>query len=604
MSDDGSSTEAFEFESSGCIPICQHCSHEFHYTALPVENLGDAAYVSSEMELAQVRSDLEAEERELQRFDLELSKVELTSKRLSAGRACLVQRMNKRRAALSLMRKMPMELWQMIFSWVCLSEEFSLDFSDTRTVQTTTNVLASVCRLWRRITHSTPALWCSIRVDLQDLVTDFRPLIKLSLRNSSGRPLRISITDFSDSSFSCNGFTDDRPRHSTLAQLQDDTFHFLLSNLSRCRELHLQMNHLPLRQPLLDLSSLESFFTNVVPDVYEALFYSTGWLWESISNAPHLTDLSVYRLPPSSAIPIRHLRHLDVQLVSKVETRKFFEVIPLIANLESLTIRQISIAIWEPWAGVRPMNLTRLRHLSLDTDTKHHPILPRQFLGALTLPSLESFDLKTACVSVEASEDNNFAAIVAFLRRNSRSLKALNVQFRVAQSVFQLDEFSLSDIVAPLPELNHLHLDFDEAWNETITVVMDLLSDLTSQLSLAPCLTELMLSTAYTEEIISDFLPIADRLLGFAESRGKGDTAGREKTNLTAARLFLTNVPKHAAVEENWDPLSSDEKLADRLALLESDSIECVFGLGDHPYPETHQTPGWWWSDLAQRLGS
>ncbi|KAK1218999.1 hypothetical protein PQX77_018287, partial [Marasmius sp. AFHP31] len=127
---------------------------------------------SRQVEISLVISD---EEQGLQNYDSEIRRLQHAIKDLEAGRRALQEQVERRRSYLSVLRRVPEELWVEIFSHLLghlrtLSTENELERvrqeGEWRRLFKAPFTLSHVCAHWREIVINTPSLWSHIYINL------------------------------------------------------------------------------------------------------------------------------------------------------------------------------------------------------------------------------------------------------------------------------------------------------------------------------------------------------------------------------------------------------------------------------------------------------
>ncbi|ESK91267.1 hypothetical protein Moror_2896 [Moniliophthora roreri MCA 2997] len=169
----------------------------------------------SEVEISQALLLLQEDEMELKRYDEELATLGKAIRKLKSERTSLLESVARRRSLVSPMRRIPLEIWDLIFSeavasWpgpsrTISSPRYSLyvhyDHGDTETLPRSGEVfapsmiLSHVSSQWRTMLFSMPHLWSSISVDIYGLTTDISSIMKMFFKKSARYPLTIEIKD-------------------------------------------------------------------------------------------------------------------------------------------------------------------------------------------------------------------------------------------------------------------------------------------------------------------------------------------------------------------------------------------------------------------------
>ncbi|KAK1224874.1 hypothetical protein PQX77_012185 [Marasmius sp. AFHP31] len=161
----------------------------------PFARMLNTNYAPSSVERHSIRSLIEDPEEQVRRLDEEIS-------RLQAKRQTLKRFVDLHRVLLSPSRRVPTDIWGLIFTECFPNNPFGLC---TRTMQDAPLLLTTVCRLWREIALSTPNLWTSIHIWLpapsmtmldKDYIAKLRGRkegLKAWLDRSGSLPLTISL---------------------------------------------------------------------------------------------------------------------------------------------------------------------------------------------------------------------------------------------------------------------------------------------------------------------------------------------------------------------------------------------------------------------------
>jgi hypothetical protein len=161
-------------------------------------------YIPDESEVVTVKELISQSEQDIQHFEKEIRVAKALLTRLRRGRTLLRQRIDRHRAFIAPIRKIPCELLLVIFNDLFQAEDHDDEEPDEgfRRVNDglTTLHLSHVCRKWRSITFAKPSFWA--RIDFQpfpDLAgKSVTSLIGLYLKRSQDEPLTIAIPHSAD----------------------------------------------------------------------------------------------------------------------------------------------------------------------------------------------------------------------------------------------------------------------------------------------------------------------------------------------------------------------------------------------------------------------
>ncbi|KAK7033487.1 hypothetical protein VNI00_012708 [Paramarasmius palmivorus] len=260
-------------------------------------------YVLTEAEAAQTHEMIKDEKELLKEYDEKISWYQDAVDKLKEGRKAAEERLSNRQAMVSGLRRIPVEVWDEIFTLACPT--IILGECDTRNyypfhiphegpIQATAHTLSLTCAAWRKIVTSRPRLWSTISFDIyhQCQQTDIRPLVRTYLRYSAKAPLHISIWD---ARRRCGTFASVRAYHEGLEKKTVDAYRSILRQMHRCASLELQVRWEAL-SPYVTGMSLISFprlhiFSHDV-SVDDDQDSKSAWFWRAIRRAPNLTYVS------------------------------------------------------------------------------------------------------------------------------------------------------------------------------------------------------------------------------------------------------------------------------------------------------------------------
>ncbi|KAJ8095354.1 hypothetical protein PM082_023124 [Marasmius tenuissimus] len=120
----------------------------------PFARVLNTNYPPSTEELRSLRDLVQAPEEQIRQLDEEIS-------RLQAKRQTLKQFVDLHHALLSPFRRLPADIWRLIFIQTLPDNVFGLC---TRTTKSSPLLLTTICHSWREIALSTPSLWNSIHI--------------------------------------------------------------------------------------------------------------------------------------------------------------------------------------------------------------------------------------------------------------------------------------------------------------------------------------------------------------------------------------------------------------------------------------------------------
>ncbi|KAL0066681.1 hypothetical protein AAF712_006284 [Marasmius tenuissimus] len=349
------------------------------------------------------------------------------------------------RSALSVQRRLPVELWRTIFSIFCLElHEYTLSINfDTSAecldsydpiFETPTVTLSQVCQHWRSIITNDPTLWTSINIELNNLPHDVSTLLNIHFNNAGDRPPRISVVSVEDSP--------DGPWARA-------AWAILSTHIPRCRELEIWAYHLNFPPiPDLRLPNLETYIEK------KPLHYlrqnSTLKLHQAIQyTAPKLSELVICDLHPG--LPYKQITSFTFRdMDGRSELPRLLRILPTCSVLESMALREMDSSRVQPFT--LDTQVPSLRRLFLTGgSSRYHsddPILATLFMS-LRSPKLQMFEVQ--CKDCPPT-------LLPFLQATSETLVRLHI--RISPSTHtNRSGHPLISLLKSVPNLTHLRLE-------------------------------------------------------------------------------------------------------------------------------------------------
>lgn len=149
--------------------LCYMCNREISATCqnlLKPEELRTLYTVRrvSESEASALSASIREADYDLCRYDIEITRLRRTLKTLEAQRASLELQRDQRKALVSPVRILPIEILSEIFFFVCDSS-YSLVLTQD-TISTPALNLSQVCHVWRNVVNSRVSLWTNLSINL------------------------------------------------------------------------------------------------------------------------------------------------------------------------------------------------------------------------------------------------------------------------------------------------------------------------------------------------------------------------------------------------------------------------------------------------------
>ncbi|KAK7032031.1 hypothetical protein VNI00_013399 [Paramarasmius palmivorus] len=239
------------------IVLCNNCRRTFRvYNPPPRPKNEHFRYLGQlpDADVAFHRAVIEEMEEEVKRHDSELDRLRRVVRELEYERNALQKRLDEHRNLISAMRRLPVELWDIIFRQVVVSwpkddngasSKYSLylpykhDEEDSNgtsgDVVAPPIILSHVSSSWRNLVLSLPHLWASISFDIYQLDNDITPLLEMYYGRSANHPVRVNVVD---SVWRADGeIAYPRPPE----EIGRDVFLSLKAVMPRCEELSLDI---------------------------------------------------------------------------------------------------------------------------------------------------------------------------------------------------------------------------------------------------------------------------------------------------------------------------------------------------------------------------
>ncbi|KAK7029368.1 hypothetical protein VNI00_014622 [Paramarasmius palmivorus] len=204
-------------------------------------------------EVDQMKTYLEGEEVQLEKCVEDLGRLRnvvetLELEKLESEKHTLEKQIMERRSVLSVSRRLPIEIWNEIFSLVRFGNtDYSLS---TRThlgrfVGAESHAvplrLSQVCSHWRSVVQVSPRLWASISFDIYGVNDPVVRLLETFLARSGNQPLRLRILDTRDPDYVGSESESDIMVGPGSPEVSIRAFRLLMAEMYRCEELQLRL---------------------------------------------------------------------------------------------------------------------------------------------------------------------------------------------------------------------------------------------------------------------------------------------------------------------------------------------------------------------------
>ncbi|ESK89703.1 hypothetical protein Moror_16891 [Moniliophthora roreri MCA 2997] len=454
----------------------------------------------------------------LKLYGRELERIRDVLDKLKADKAFLQQQIEERSAMISPLRRVPVEIWQRIFSLVCSSDgrsEFTLAMQ-YRLVAPAYHI-SLVSSHWREIAVNYPPIWQSIMLDLgcpswaQGGNINLRALLSIYLKNAGTGPSKVLIFD------SHRDLGNETNVQSISHLFGMGLLRILLTRMGSCSEFTLLgISGYSLSEDVLgglNLSFPALRSLEIQLDMEGVPFEPTLQFWQAIAAAPLLKHLSGSYLPPT--IPYHQLASLWYWEIQN--HGQFLQIVSQCQRIESLSFR------WdpEPPGSVIPLSCTLpfLQELTILSSCSLEIL--SSLLDALHAPALTDLSVTFGYFQGLGTPYTIPHSFLSVLNRLSDTLQVFSLDLTAVWPT----NSSMSDILAVLPNLRSFSVllsgaaDLQEVASPCVAhLVTSLTISLGSPRVIAPKLTKLSLHERKTRVNSS----IIDRVLTMAESRSKG----------------------------------------------------------------------------------
>ncbi|KAL0577426.1 hypothetical protein V5O48_004566, partial [Marasmius crinis-equi] len=426
----------------------------------------NSKYSPSETEIGELKAALAEEESELARYRKEIAVLREKLRKLETEEEILKKHVGHYHSALSVQRRVPTEIWEIIFAVVCTSEEdgYSLDVDceypwdreedghARSIIKASAITLSHVCSRWKSIVNDCARLWSSIRIQFA-APADITDLLRAYLDRSKAYPLSLQLVFGSPE--------DEYDSEDPLPEDKLEAWRLLVPHLQRCRALVLGVADMDVFStpagglPFLNLVS----FRNLAFDWYDQEELLMGspqptWLSGAICRAPQLADVAMRYLMPRDTLPYHRLTSPAIEYVDMDAVQVLFDLLPTWTALASLKLGQPALHGGSPSLSPlgEPIEVPSLRHLDLgDEGLPTHPDYSVLSLCCrkLKLPSLTSFSIRCGGWST---------ALPALLRCSTATLERVRIRLYCPTESTKHSLDSILPMLQSLSRLTHLEL--------------------------------------------------------------------------------------------------------------------------------------------------
>ncbi|KAL0572667.1 hypothetical protein V5O48_009291 [Marasmius crinis-equi] len=384
------------------VAQCDSCKFtpNFRYEAVTRDRFR-SEYSLPDATRSQMASWVEDEEKDVERYALEIARVKGILWKLEEEKQELEEKIRQRRCFLSIVRRVPGDIWVDIFGH-CVRDahrDITLqpDLKDEahrgryQLCFATPYRLSAICSLWRDLVVSSPRMWSYVALDLHrrgmfsGLIL---PALALSIERSKDRALEIVIGNTKNYEI-INSLTiadlEHRRDSNALRAIQ-----MLLDCLPRARVLVIDLGYAD-QNPMSHLEHTRDASFPRLEYLRIGGRFDSSSLGEALWRAPKLSTASF-----TSTSPLARLAHssaLQALEVEKVtgddDLRNFLQILNTLPNFNSLIIHDC----YHVETIIKPPVVYRgLRRLSLGVS-EHEIHLVQPFLESIECPELQHLNL-------------------------------------------------------------------------------------------------------------------------------------------------------------------------------------------------------------------
>ncbi|KAK1224776.1 hypothetical protein PQX77_012294 [Marasmius sp. AFHP31] len=404
-------------EERGYLPIPQEC-----FKTHP--QFVQSTYILTDVDVLLLRDLLDGDQAAIQQNDQLIKVLEDRISTLKQKTSTLEGNIILYQSALSACRRLPVEIWELVFTFLFLSyDRHSLVIdkcprSGRDIYEMPTIALTHVCKKWRAIISGSPILWSSISVELDLVDRDLREPLALHLENSKGYGLKLLIQRKAG-----------RRERWQFWRYGADLWEMLCPHLERCVILALQGD---------GYEALPTDHKVNLPHMMQLSLRETSrpideesWLWHAMGRVPHLMASSLSHVDQLGFLPRSQLTGLAIHAFDAKHYQAGFPLdllqdLARCRNLRSLFLgcsfheHNRRIALSRVQSQIKA-SLPRLQSLTIHDYTEGE-VNPLQsfFFASLTVPSLKNFNLY--CCSLVATPS------LGMLSRSSSPLETMSLR--------------------------------------------------------------------------------------------------------------------------------------------------------------------------------
>ncbi|KAF9259440.1 hypothetical protein L218DRAFT_1079864 [Marasmius fiardii PR-910] len=511
---------------------------------------------------------LEQEKNQLKLYDEELDIG--IARILKEKKNSLARQIEERENWMAGIRRLPVEVLEEIFLFVCSSKDWKTLFIH-QAVETViiapALTLSKVSHHWRNVAFRCPHLWTSIDVDVAQTPAWFEEILRTYLGNSANLPLDIAIKASGDWS------GEDDYRKSYLGDNGVAILDAILSQSFRFETLkfsHFDLDHGLFDTPKYTFPLLRRFETD------NELEESNSWLAESLQQAPLLDTVSAVFTHHVFPLPYCQLTSLKMRKVRRFQY--FDNTLQKCSSLRRLDIDGYYNYFTTQDNNPQPLELPSLQYFSFATDFAPSA-LQSQLPNSISLPQLNQLSVTyTASTRAHLYADREWPcpAFASVLQSCSSTLRKLSLSFRN----YSLTASSAHRTFELLHGLTHLDISIDadlavSGFLESLLSTLTISEGLERASSIAvPNLTSLRVTITYGAHLLTERISTA--IVTMISSRAcRKDVAERRESHVSPVRSAFFDLRQPAAsissLDEKYQNFVDSRKFIKRINAAQLD---------------------------------
>ncbi|KAF9259125.1 hypothetical protein L218DRAFT_677711 [Marasmius fiardii PR-910] len=395
-------------------------------------------------------------------------------------------RIQQWRSVISAIRRVPVEIWQTIFSILCGDGRRKHSFDarpgwcgcceDSGILWILPDFYSAVCSHWRNIITDSPCLWSSIHIMIHP---HLHPRIHIPLathlRKSRNYPLKLQV--------SAN--TDLRYERDVIEPLTRNVLRVVFPHLWRCQSLDVQLLHLV--GVFEDALSLENLLPFTFPHLTHLLLSMklevdpAHAFWKALTRAPRLKNVLIHH-----ALDVHHLPYSQLTGLKILDVRDPMSLLPVLQvckSLQGLCLARflyLDEFISPKEFASPPVVLPSVRRLDMIIPSFPHGIYP--LFGMFVFPSLRELVVK--CYNNHDARGTKYHEMslwpplfLSTFQRSAYEIRHLTLRFHGLNHV-DLEALDICSVLEMTPNVTHLEIALTGYYRCEDGLLINLLDDL------------------------------------------------------------------------------------------------------------------------------